>query len=56
MAAVLKRDLDVDAVLEVGNPGEFSIWVENQKVADKQGGMFPEPAEAVAAVRATLGR
>lgn len=54
MAAVLKRDLNVDSVLEVGNPGEFTVWVDGQKVAEKHSGMFPEPTDVVTSVRRTL--
>jgi len=36
----------------VGNSGEFTVWVDGTKVAEKAAGRFPEPAEIVAAVRA----
>ena len=54
MAAQLKQHLDIDAQLVVGNPGEFTVWLDGTKVAEKAKGRFPEPAEVVAAVRDRL--
>lgn len=55
MAAELKRELNVDAELEVGNTGEFTVWYNATKVAEKQRSEgFPEPAAVVAAMRAVL--
>jgi predicted Rdx family selenoprotein len=51
VAAELKRALGVDAVLEVGNSGEFTVWVDDRKVAEKKWGRFPDPADVVSAVR-----
>lgn len=51
MAAQLKKELDVDAELIVGQSGEFTVWVDDTKVAEKSWGRFPDPAEVVAAVR-----
>jgi len=48
----LKKDLGVDTELVVGNPGEFSVWLDDAKIIEKQGGRFPEPKDVVAAVRA----
>lgn len=53
MAAQLKKDLGIDASLIVGSSGEFTVWVGDQKVAEKVMGRFPEPAAVVTAVRAT---
>ena len=52
MAAELKKEMGVDAELEVGSSGEFTVWVNGAKVAEKAGGRFPEPPEVIAAVRA----
>lgn len=52
MAAELKKEMGLDAVLEVGSSGEFTVWVDGAKVAEKAGGRFPEPPEVIAAVRA----
>jgi len=51
VAAQLERDLGVATELVVGGSGEFTVWVEGKLVAEKQRGMFPEPAAVVAAVR-----
>jgi hypothetical protein len=53
VAAELKRALGVDAKLEVGNSGEFTVWVGADKVAEKQW-RFPDPADVVGAVRDRL--
>ena len=53
MAAQLKQDLGVDTELVVGSPGEFTVTVDGAVVAQKRGGMFPEPSAVVMAVRAT---
>jgi hypothetical protein len=52
VAAHLKKALNVDAKLEVGNSGEFTVWVGDRKVIEKTGGRFPEPASVIDAVRA----
>ena len=54
MAAELKATLGVDASLVVGSSGELTVWVDGDKVADKAGGAFPEPAAVVAAVRSRM--
>jgi predicted Rdx family selenoprotein len=52
VAAQLKQDLGVDAELVVGGSGEFTVWVDDAKVIEKQWGRFPEPRDVSAAVRA----
>jgi hypothetical protein len=52
VAAQLKQDLGVVAEMVVGNSGEFTVWVDSAKVAEKTMGKFPEPGAVVAAVRA----
>ena len=51
MAAELKKALGIDATLEVGNSGEFTVWVDGDKVAEKKWGRFPAPDDVVSAVR-----
>lgn len=51
MAAQLKQDLGLETELVVGSSGEFTVWVDGKKVAEKRGAMFPEPASVVTAVR-----
>ncbi len=53
MAAQLKQDLGVEAELVVGSSGEFTVWVDDKKVAEKSWGRFPEPGAVVDAVRAS---
>ena len=52
MAAQLEQDLGIDANLVVGSSGELTVWVGDQKVAEKTMGRFPEPDAVVTAVRA----
>ncbi len=54
MAATLKDQLGVDTQLVVGNSGEFTVWFGNEKVAEKQRGVFPEPSDVVTAVRVAM--
>ena len=51
MAAELKKELGVDASLEVGDSGEFTVWVDGKKVSEKKWMRFPEPRDVVAAVK-----
>ncbi|MCS6884777.1 MAG: hypothetical protein RMM17_03590 [Acidobacteriota bacterium] len=51
MAALIKEELGLDTELESGDRGEFTVWVNSQKVAEKVGDSFPEDAEALAAVK-----
>ncbi|CAN5914944.1 hypothetical protein BH11MYX3_BH11MYX3_29650 [soil metagenome] len=51
MAAQLKQDLGVVAELVVGSSGEFTVWVDDQKVAEKTWRGFPDPDDVVDAVR-----
>ncbi len=52
MAAELKTKMGIDAALEVGGSGEFTVWVDDKKVAEKSWGRFPAPEDVLAAVRA----
>jgi hypothetical protein len=51
VAAELKSELGVDAELVMGSSGEFTVWVDGRKVAEKQW-KFPDPHTVVEAVRA----
>jgi hypothetical protein len=50
VAAELKKALSVEATLEIGNPGEFTVWVDDKVVAKKGWLRFPDPADVVTAV------
>jgi hypothetical protein len=56
VAAELRRVLGVEATLEVGNSGEFTVWVDEAKVVEKRVLRFPDPSDVVKAVRARLER
>ena len=45
MAALIKDKLNLDTDLEPGGRGEFTVWVDGVKVAEKSRTGFPaEPA------------
>ena len=45
MAALIKEKLNLDTDLEPGGRGEFTVWVDGKKVAEKSRSGFPsEPA------------
>jgi hypothetical protein len=52
VAAQLKQDLGIDAELVIGGSGEFTVWVDDKKIAEKSWGRFPDPQKVVDAVRA----
>jgi hypothetical protein len=54
VAAELKRELGLDTTLVVGSSGEFTVWLDDKLVAEKQHGQFPSPDDVVAAVEAAL--
>ena len=41
MAALIKELLDLDADLEPGGRGEFTVWVDGAKIAEKSRTGFP---------------
>jgi len=54
VAALIKQETGLDAVLEVGGRGELSVWANGQKVAAKDHKGFPGDAELVTLVRQAL--
>ena len=45
MAALIKEQLSLDTDLEAGGRGEFTVWVDGRKIAEKTRSGFPsEPA------------
>ena len=59
MAALLKRELGVDADLVEGDEGEFTVWVDNRVVASmvikmKFFRVFPDDRTVLSAVRQAL--
>ena len=55
MAAQLKQELNVEAELKIGSSGEFTVWVDDRKVAEKTWSGFPDPDDVVDAVREASG-
>lgn len=51
MAAQLKQELGIETDLVVGASGEFTVWLGDQKVAEKTGRDFPVPDDVVDAIR-----
>ena len=56
MAALIKDDLGVEPALIEGKRGEFTVWVGEERVAQKDSLGFPSEDEALAAVRQALAR
>ena len=54
MAALIKESLQVDAAVEPGGRGEFSVWVDGIKVAEKSRTGFPAEKAVVEAVSKAL--
>ena len=54
MAALIKQEIGLDTALEVGARGELSVWVNDQKVAQKDHKGFPSDAQLMVAVRGAL--
>ena len=54
MAALIKASLQLDADIEPGGRGEFSVWVDGVKVAEKSRTGFPADKALIGAVRHRL--
>lgn len=54
MAALIRDTLHQEASVAEGHRGEFSVWVDDRKVAQKDANGFPEDRDVVEAVRAAL--
>jgi hypothetical protein len=54
VAALIKQETGLDAVLEVGGRGELSVWANGLKVAVKDHKGFPTDAQLVTLVREAL--
>ncbi len=56
MADRLKKELGIEAKLQEGDKGEFSVWVNGKRiVAKKRLLYFPRDSTILAAVRKELG-
>ena len=56
MAAVLKAALGVETELAEGGRGEFTVWVGDEMVAQKDSNGFPSEDDALAGVQRALQR
>jgi predicted Rdx family selenoprotein len=54
VAALIKQDTGAETIVEPGARGEFSVWVDGKKVAEKSSRGFPQDAELVQAVKQAL--
>ena len=51
MAALIKERLNLETDLESGNRGEFTVWVDGKKIAEKSRSGFPAEAAIVDLVK-----
>lgn len=56
MAALIKDSLQLDADLEPGGRGEFTIWVDGAKVAEKSRSGFPSEKAVIETVSKALAK
>ena len=54
MADLLKQELQLDTKLVPGATGEFTVWINGTKVAEKGVDGFPTEPEVLRAAAATL--
>ena len=54
MAALIKEQLARDVAVEAGGRGEFSVWVDGRKVAEKTRTGFPTESAIIDLVRQAL--
>lgn len=54
MAALIKESLLVETDLEPGGRGEFTVWVDGNKVAEKSRTGFPPDSVLIDSVRSAL--
>jgi len=51
VAALIKKKTGIDPEIVEGARGEFTVWVDDKRVAQKTADGFPTDEEAVAAVQ-----
>jgi len=54
VAALIKEALGADTALEPGGRGEFTVWVDGKKVAEKTRTGFPNENAVVQIVKQAL--
>ena len=55
MAALIKKDTGLDTEIVEGRRGEFTVWVDGKRVAEKTADGFPEDQQAASAVKQAVG-
>jgi len=56
VAAELSKENDVEVQTIKGGFGEFSVWIDGQKVIDTSRLWFPKPSKVVAKMRSLLAK
>jgi hypothetical protein len=56
VAAFLKEKIGVDSDLVEGGRGEFTVWLGDDRVAQKDANGFPTEQDVLAAVQQALGK
>lgn len=56
MAALIKKKTGIDPEVVEGGRGEFTVWVDDKRVAEKTADGFPTDEEAVAAVHQAIAQ
>jgi hypothetical protein len=54
VAALIKQELQLDTDVEPGGRGEFTVWVDGKKVAEKSRTGFPTEPALIDAIRHAL--
>lgn len=55
MAAALKQETGIDAELVEGRRGEFTVWADDELIAQKDANGFPSEEDVLAALRKRQG-
>ena len=56
MAALIKSAIGLDSALVAGARGEFTVWVDDERVATKDANGFPTEQDVLAAVQRAVGK
>jgi len=54
VAALIKEQLNLEAALEPGGRGEFTVWLDGKKLVEKSRVGFPADAKIIEAVSKAL--
>jgi predicted Rdx family selenoprotein len=54
VAALIKQELQLETDLEPGGRGEFSVWIDGRKIAEKTRTGFPSEPEVIDAIKHAL--